>query len=216
MRRLPIFILVDTSGKMAGDRIVLVNNKINELISNLRQDPYALETAYIFIASYNMEMRVCLPLTELASGFDLLVFEAKSSTPSMLGSALFSLESIFEKTIKKSTAGKKGDYPPELYILTGGKPSDSSAAHDAMEQLLNRWNMQLRVGLTSSTLVFSYESLFSFRVSNGGIIITDLSSTDGNYGVDKYRFIGLTFEATESLDTSIEISPPPKEIHISF
>ena len=85
-----------------------------------------------------------------------------------------------------------------------------------MEQILGKWNVRFHVGVTSSTLVLSYESLFSFRGSNDVIIITDLSPPDGNYGVDKYRFIGLAFEATDSLDTSIEIPPPPKEIHISF
>jgi len=55
-RRLPIFILVYTSGKMQSERIELVNKKINELIANLRQDIYTLGTASILVASYNMEM----------------------------------------------------------------------------------------------------------------------------------------------------------------
>jgi len=216
MRRLPIFILVDTSGKMAGDRIELVNRKIKELISNLRQDPFALETAYIYIASYNMDIRVCLPLTELASGLVLPVFESKSSTPSMLGNALYSLDSLFEKIIKKPIIEGMGDFQPELYIFSGGKPSDSTSAHDALEQILSKRRMKICFGLTSSTLVCDYKSLFDFKVPTGMIFITDLNSTNGNYGLDKYRFIGFTVGTTDSSDTSTEILPPSKEIHISF
>jgi hypothetical protein len=85
-----------------------------------------------------------------------------------------------------------------------------------MEQISGKWRVRFHVGVASSTLVPSYESILSFKGSNDVIIITDLSSPDGNYGLNKNRSIGLTSEATDSLDTSIEILPPPKEIHISF
>ena len=85
-----------------------------------------------------------------------------------------------------------------------------------MEQILGKWKMRFHVGVASSTLVPSYESILSFRGSNDVIIITDLSSPDGNYGLDKNRSIGLTSEATDSLDYSIEIPPPPKKIIPAF
>lgn len=71
----------------------------------------------------------------------------------MLGKALFSFKYIFEKTIKKSIDEKNGDYSPEIYILTGGKPSDSPAAYNVMEQILEKRNLRFNVGVTSSTVV---------------------------------------------------------------
>lgn len=198
---------------MEGDRIELVNRKIKELISNLRQDPYVLETAYISVASYDMEMRVCFPLTEISSGINLPVFEAEPSAPSMLGNALFSLESIFEKTIKKTTSGVKGDFRPVLYILTGGKPTDSAAAHDAMKQLLSRWYMQLCLGLTSPNLMPFYENHFDFNVQAGDIVITDLNDTDLKRCMDIYN---VEAEIEDSVRTSTLLPLTPKEIHISF
>lgn len=47
MRRLPVYLVIDTSGSMTGEPIEAVKNGIQMLISTLRQDPYALETAYI-------------------------------------------------------------------------------------------------------------------------------------------------------------------------
>lgn len=198
---------------MQGDRIAFVNRKINELISNLRQDPYALETTYISIASFDMEMQICLPLTELES-VDLPKLEAKPSTPSMLGNTLFSLDSIFEKTIKKPTAEKKGGYPPVLFILTGGKPSDSAFAHDAMEQMLSKRKMKLCLGLTSSNLVPFYENLFAFNVEAGDIVITDLNVTNKQYWIDIFKFV--EDPVSDSPRTSTLLPPPPEKIHISF
>ena len=65
---------------MQGERIELVNRKLNELISSLRKDPYALETANIWVASYDMELQIRIPLTPICS-VDLPVFEARLSSP---------------------------------------------------------------------------------------------------------------------------------------
>ncbi|MCF1958341.1 tellurium resistance protein TerY, partial [Escherichia coli] len=49
MRRLPVYLLLDTSTSMYGEPIAAVKNGVEMLLSTLRQDPYALETAYISI-----------------------------------------------------------------------------------------------------------------------------------------------------------------------
>lgn len=45
MRRLPIYLLLDTSGSMANEPIEAVKNGLKTMLSSLRQDPHALETA---------------------------------------------------------------------------------------------------------------------------------------------------------------------------
>ena len=207
MRRLPIFILVDTSGKMQGERIELINRKISELISNLRQEPFALETAFIFVASYDMDMQIYLPLTDLTV-LDLPIIKAKPSTPSMLGNALFSLGSILEKFVKKTTYGGKGDFRPVLHILTGGKPTDIAVAHDAMKQLLSRWYMQLFLGLTSPNLMSFYENHFDFNVQAGDIVISDLNYTDLRSCMNIYDEVDA--EVSDSVRTSTLLSSPIK------
>lgn len=47
MRRLPIYLLLDTSSSMSGEPITAVQNGLDLLVSTLRQDPYALETAFL-------------------------------------------------------------------------------------------------------------------------------------------------------------------------
>ncbi|MDR9778019.1 VWA domain-containing protein, partial [Rhizobium hidalgonense] len=67
MRRLPVYLLLDTSGSMHGEAIEAVKNGVQILLSTLRQDPYALETAYLSIISFDTTAKQLVPLTELAA-----------------------------------------------------------------------------------------------------------------------------------------------------
>lgn len=85
MRRLPVYLLLDTSGSMYGEPIEAVKNGVQTLISTLRGDPYALETAYISIITFNSVAQQVTPLTEL-SAFQQPQIEASGCTA--LGEAL--------------------------------------------------------------------------------------------------------------------------------
>ena len=65
MRRLPVYLLIDTSGSMKGEPIESVKVGIESMIATLRQDPYALETVNISIITYDRDVKVILPLTPL-------------------------------------------------------------------------------------------------------------------------------------------------------
>ncbi len=66
MRRLPVYLLIDTSGSMRGESIHSVNVGVQAMLSALRQDPYALESVHISIITYDNEAREYVPLTALA------------------------------------------------------------------------------------------------------------------------------------------------------
>ena len=53
-RRLPVYLLIDTSGSMKGEPIESVKVGIETMLSTLRNDPYALETVNISIITYLM------------------------------------------------------------------------------------------------------------------------------------------------------------------
>ena len=53
MRRLPVYLLLDTSGSMSGEPIEQVKNGLQMLVAGLRQDPYALETAYLAVITFD-------------------------------------------------------------------------------------------------------------------------------------------------------------------
>lgn len=121
MRRLPVYLLLDTSGSMYGEPIEAVKNGVQTLISTLRGDPYALETAYISIITFNSAAQQVTPLTEL-SAFQQPQIEASGCTA--LGEALILLAQKVDTEIVKTTQEVKGDWKPLVFLMTDGEPTD--------------------------------------------------------------------------------------------
>lgn len=121
MRRLPVYLLLDTSGSMFGEPIEAVKNGVQVLVSTLRSDPYALETAYLSIITFNSSAQQVTPLTELSS-FQQPSFEASGTTA--LGEALTLLANKVDTEVVKTTAEVKGDWKPLVFIMTDGEPTD--------------------------------------------------------------------------------------------
>ena len=121
MRRLPVYLLLDTSGSMYGEPIEAVKNGVQVLVSTLRSDPYALETAYLSIITFNSTAQQLTPLTELAN-FQQPEIEASGCTS--LGAALSLLAQKVDQEVTKTTPEVKGDWKPLVFIMTDGVPTD--------------------------------------------------------------------------------------------
>lgn len=124
MRRLPVYLLLDTSGSMHGEPIEAVKNGVQVLASTLRQDPHALETAYLSVITFDSEARQVVPLTEI-SAFQPPVLEARATTA--MGEALSLVAQKIETEVNKSTPEKRGDWKPLVFIMTDGEPTDNFA-----------------------------------------------------------------------------------------
>lgn len=122
MRRLPVYLLLDTSGSMSGEPIQSVQNGLQMLVSTLRQDPYALETAYLSVITFDSDAKQVTPLTEL-SQFQEPSLSASGCTA--LGDALDLVSNAINNEVVKSTFEKKGDWKPLVFIMTDGEPTDS-------------------------------------------------------------------------------------------
>lgn len=123
MRRLPVYILIDTSGSMKGEPIESVKAGLESMISSLRQDPYALESACISIITFDKDVKCVLPLTPLEE-LQLPEITTPDSGPTHTGAALKMLLQQVDKEVHLSTPERKGDWMPLLFLLTDGKPSD--------------------------------------------------------------------------------------------
>jgi uncharacterized protein YegL len=124
MRRLPIYLLIDTSGSMIGEPIEAVNTGLQTLVSALRRDPQALETAHISIITFDREARLVLPLTSVAD-LQLPLIEAPNSGPTMTGEALELLCKRVDAEVRTQSTDVKRDWKPLLFIMTDGAPSDT-------------------------------------------------------------------------------------------
>lgn len=137
MRRLPVYLLIDTSGSMRGESIHAVNVGIQAMLSALRQDPYALESVHISIITFDNEAREHTPLTALED-FRFTDITVPSAGGTFTGAALECLVSCVDRDIRRSDGDQKGDWRPLVFLMTDGTPSDAWAYGEAIKEVKRR------------------------------------------------------------------------------
>jgi len=121
MRRLPVYLVVDTSESMVGPAIESVRNGMSEMLSALRKNPYALEMGALSVITFGGTARKVTPLTEVYA-FQQPELDVKPGTT--LGGAIDILDQSILKEVVRSTPDQKGDYKPLVFVLTDGQPTD--------------------------------------------------------------------------------------------
>jgi len=136
-RRLPVFLLLDTSGSMRGEPIQAVNNGLQVLVSALRQDPYALESVCISLITFDIEANELFSLTPLDQ-VQIPEITVPQAGATFLGAALELLVDRVDRDVIRTTDDMKGDWRPLLFIMTDGSPSDLQAYREAIPKIKHR------------------------------------------------------------------------------
>lgn len=121
VRRFPVYIVLDTSGSMAGDPIEAVREGMRLLLDELKSDPQANEVAWLSVITFDSDARQVVPLTQLGS-FKEPYLDAGGTTA--FGGALTVLSACIEKEVRKRTDDYKADWKPLVFIMTDGEPTD--------------------------------------------------------------------------------------------
>jgi uncharacterized protein YegL len=145
-KKLPVYLLLDTSGSMMGEPIEAVKNGVQVLVSALRQDPIALETAYLSIITFDSDAKQVVPLTDLQS---FQIPELVSSGTTNLGGALSLLCDCKNREVAKSTPDRKGDWKPMVFIMSDGA-ADSGWESGLQKFKKEKWGVVVGVGLGDS------------------------------------------------------------------
>ena len=208
MRRLPVYLLLDCSGSMYGEPIEAVKNGVQVLVSTLRQDPYALETAYLSIITFDSSAQQVSPLTELAA-FQQPNIQASGCTA--LGEALALLSQKADQEVTKTTAEQKGDWKPLVFIMTDGEPTDDLNKGLA-EFKKRKWGMVVACaagsGANTDTLKKITECVVSLDTADSATIKAFFKWVSASVSSGSMKVEETGAEATS------ELPPPPPEVNI--
>jgi uncharacterized protein YegL len=122
---------------MKGEPIESVKVGLESMIASLRQDPFALESVYISIITFDRDVKQIIPLTELEN-LQLPEIVTPDSGPTHLGAALGVLCQKIDTEVQLNTKEKKGDWMPLLFIMTDGKPSDLQKYNQMIPEIKKR------------------------------------------------------------------------------
>ena len=210
MRRLPVYLLLDCSGSMYGEPIEAVKNGVQVLVSTLRQDPYALETAYLSIITFDSKAQQVTPLNEL-SAFQQPNIQASGCTA--LGEALALLAQKADQEVTKTTMEKKGDWKPLVFIMTDGEPTDD--LNKGLDEFKKRkWGMVVAcaagAGANTDTLKKITECVVSLDTADSATIKAFFKWVSASVSSGSMKVEETGAEAT----TLSELPPPPPEVNI--
>ncbi|NIG56570.1 VWA domain-containing protein [Chitinophaga sp. Cy-1792] len=210
MRKLPVYLLLDTSGSMLGEPIEAVKNGVQVMLSSLRQNPQAIETAFLSIITFDSYARQITPLTDLAS---FQTPDIKASGTTALGEALELVSLCIDKEVAKTTMEQKGDWRPIVFIMTDGVPTDNwEKGLAAFKKCKTAFTVACAAGSNSDTAILKRvtDNVVSLDTADSHSISKFFAWVSASIGVSSTRVEASTKEVA-GLD---ELPPPPAELNI--
>lgn len=209
MRRLPVYILLDTSGSMRGEPIHSVNVGLQSMLSALRQDPYALESVHLSIITFDLEAKVYLPLTPLDQ-VQLADIDVPSAGATFMGAALELLAEQVTQQLQKSTDEVKGDWRPLLFVMTDGSPSDVYAYQQAIP-VIQQLNFASIVACAAGPKA-KREHLLQLTDK---VVVLDTMDTASFAGFFKWVSASVVVGSSSAgISGSVSLPPPPPEVQL--
>jgi uncharacterized protein YegL len=120
-RRLPVYLMLDCSGSMAGEPIAALEMGLKALLGDLHNDPNALDTVWISVLTFASTAQVIVPLTDL---HEFHPPELRAGGTTALGEAIDLLGASIAAEVHKTGPNRKGDWKPLVFVLTDGEPTD--------------------------------------------------------------------------------------------
>ncbi len=211
MRRLPVYLLVDVSGSMHGEPIESVKSGLQMLVSALRKDPQALETAYLSVITFGNSATQTVPLTDLAS-FQIPEISAGGCTA--LGEALDLVCDCAEREVVKSTSDVKGDWRPMMFLMTDGVPTDNpKSGIDRFRKM--KWGVAVSCAAGSGA-----DTKLLDRITPECVVSLDTADSASIAAFFKWVSSSVSIssksvnDAHKEVDGLDQLPPPPPEVKV--
>lgn len=208
-RRLPVYLLVDTSGSMRGEPIESVNIGLRAMVSALRQNPHALETVYLSIVTFDSEIKEVLSLTSLEAAA-IPDIQCPQSGATLIGAGLEFICDKVQREVLKGSDDRKGDWRPLLFVLTDGKASDTLAFKEVVPRI-KACNFGSIVACAAGPKA-DPEALKSFATR-----VVSLDTMDASSFAGFFQWISTAVtagSASMGATANVELPPPPPEVQV--
>jgi uncharacterized protein YegL len=209
MRRLPVYLVLDTSGSMSGEPIEAVKKGVQMLVSALRQDPQALETVYLSVITFNSKAQEIVPLTDLPS-FQVPNFTASGATA--MGEALGLLADCAKRDIIKSSSTQKADWRPLVFLMSDGVPTDDFKM-GMYRFLQEKWGAVIACAVNNADVsilkCIAPEAVVRLDTSDGSSMTAFFKWVTASIGVSS-----KSVHSGKEVEGLNQLPPPPSEIQI--
>jgi uncharacterized protein YegL len=209
MRRLPVYLLLDTSGSMRGEPIHAVNVGLQAMLSALRQDPYALESVHLSVMTFDAVATELLPLTPLET-VQLPEIAVPDSGPTFLGAAIELLIQCVDRDIRKTTDEAKGDWRPLVFVMTDGSPTDLQVFREAIPELKRR-----HIGsIVACAAGPKAKTEFLLMLTDKVVMLDTMDSSSFS---SFFKWVSASVSAGSSsagVTGAVSLPPPPAEVQL--
>ncbi len=198
-----------TDPALFGEPIEAVRSGLQSLLSALRADPYALETAHLSVITFGSEATQVVPLT------DLLSFqppELVASGMTAMGDALRLVGTCRDREVKSGSATSKGDWKPLVFIMTDGMATDDFERGLA-EFSARKWGVTVACAAGAGA-----ETSQLLRITE---IVAQLDISDTEAFKAFFKWVSASIStASASVGTGVDLAkgdqlpPPPPEINV--
>lgn len=192
-RHLPVYLLVDTSGSMAGAPIESVRQGLEQFQREVASDPFAREVVKVGVITFASDAQLVTGGLVPISTFQPPELTAGGSTRLDLAFKVL-LESLDRDVVQGVKGGQKGDWKPAVFVLTDGPPT--AEWHAERDAVLNRPQGKIR----PSTIV----AVGCGPAVDDATLKAISTGTTFRMGTSEAAFVALFQYLSQSLTSSVQ------------